>query len=161
MKLNVTTRVNIMRGDATVSDENGALLFRSKGKLISIRRKKKIYNANGELTFVIKNALFHVPFKSKTALIYDGNKNRLGKLVCKSMFKREYVFAGYGEEISVKGLCFGNYQIFSGDEIIATVTSNFSIYKGKLVIDCPDEKYAGLSVALLLALINATKQDKG
>ena len=161
MKLNVTTRVNLFSGDATVSDENGDTVFRSKGKFISLRRKKKIFDASGNLAFVIKNAFFHVPFKSKSALIYDGNKNKLGKLVCKSMFKREYVFVGYGEDVTVKGLCFGNYQIFSGEEIVATVTSNFSIYKGKLVIDCPNEKYAGLSVALLLALINAAKQDKG
>jgi len=55
MKFFVKNKVFSWGGGSKVYDETGKELFKVKGKVFSITRKKKIYSLDKELLYIVKN----------------------------------------------------------------------------------------------------------
>ena len=59
MKFCVKNKLLSLGGSSTVKDENGNDIFKVKGKVFSLTKKKKIYNMEGKLLYVVKNKLIN------------------------------------------------------------------------------------------------------
>ncbi len=93
-------------GDGSkVLDENQNPVYKVKGKVFSITRKKFIYDMQDNLLFTIRNKWFNW-FVHK-AYIYDANKNKIATVKDKFFnVNKEYFVQDYKDEIKLDGKFF-------------------------------------------------------
>ena len=100
----VRNKVFSLTGSSTVKDEAGKDVFRVKGKLrlFSPTRKKKIYDMDKQLLYVVRNKFFN--WFLHRAFIYDGHKNKICTLKNQMRVKgKKFIVEKCEDEISIDG----------------------------------------------------------
>ena len=72
MKVYIKNKFISLGGSSTVVDENKQPLYKVKGKIISVTKKKKIKDMSGKTLFTVRNKWLN--FFTHKAFIYDENK---------------------------------------------------------------------------------------
>lgn len=156
MKIFIKNKLVSMGGSSVATNENGEVVFKIKGrwKIFSPTRKKKIFDKNGKLLFVVRNKWFN--FWNHKAYIYDCNKQKIAtvKDVLKISNGSRYIVEGYKDEISFEGKFLnGTLEILSNNEKIGTLERNFAIVRDSFSLQAEEENLAFLT-ALVIAIDN-------
>ena len=148
-------------GDSsTVVDENKNPLFKVKGKIFSITRKKKIKDMSGKTLYTVRNKWLN--FFSHKAFIYDENKVKIATVKDKWInVKKEYFIEGMGDEIKIEGKFFSlTCQILKNGETIGTIRRKLDMWVDSFELEA-NEKDIPFLIALVIAIDNISdkKQD--
>ena len=151
-----------LRGHSTVNDISGAPAFEVKGTF-SLWRKKKIYDMEGNLLYIVRNKM--IRFFMNSCYIYDGNKTKIARLKQKfHLLKGEFVLLGYKDEYAIDGtlglLSERNMTITRNGEVIGEAGRKFT--SAGDVLGATDSFYltayhdedAAFLVALIVAIDN-------
>lgn len=157
MKLFVKNKFITMRGSSFVVDENNNKKFVVKGKLFSPTHKKKIYDMEGNLLFVVRNKFWH--FLKTTCFIYDDEKEKILDISEKKFdFKNDFEIEGYQDEITFEGKLFQfpniNLDIIKNGKNIGKLTKQWNMWRDSYCVEVPDDEDAALMVALTIAVDN-------
>lgn len=105
MKVYIKNNVLSLGAGSTVVDEKGETVFAVKGVPFSFTRKKKIYDKEDNLLYVIKNSLFNI-FNYKTK-IYNAKEEKIAKVsISKGWVKEKYKVSGMDDEMEIVGAFF-------------------------------------------------------
>ena len=157
MKLFIKNKLVSFGGSSFVTDEGDNQVYRVKGKIFSPTHKKKIYDMDGNLLFVVRNKFWQM--FSKNCFIYNSDGEKVAKVQSKDWdFKNAYYIMGYNDEIEIAGrfLQFPNMEltINKNGQKIGTLTKNFTIVRDSYTLDIENEDEAPLFVALTIAVDN-------
>lgn len=126
----VRNKVFSLAGSSTVKDEAGNDVFRVKGKLrlFSPTRKKKIYDMNKNLLYVVRNKWFN--WFLHRAFIFDGHKNKICTLKNQIRVKgKKFIVENSEDEISIDGNFMNwNLEVMKNGERIATIKREFDVF---------------------------------
>ena len=157
MKLFVKNKVFTAGGSSFVLDENNNKVFKIKGKFFSITRKKKIYDMDGNLLFVVRNKYWN--FFKHTCFVYNADKEKILQVTYHQLsFKNDFFVEGFKDEISFTGKYFQfpniNMKIQKNGVEIGSLVKNFSIVRDAYTLDVNSEEDAALFVAITIAIDN-------
>lgn len=128
----VRNKVFSLTGSSTVKDEAGKDVYRVKGKLrlFSPTRKKKIYDMNKNLLYVVRNKWFN--WFLHRAFIFDGHKNKICTLKNQIRVKgKKFIVENSEDEISIDGNFMNwNLEVMKNGERIATIKREFDVLIG-------------------------------
>lgn len=147
-------------GSLKVYDENKNLLYKVKGKFLSIRKKKKICDMNKDIIYRVQNKFFN--FFSHSAYIFDANKNKIAKVNNKFFdVKNNYILEECQDEIMIEGQFFGRTsRILKNGEEIGTVTKKMGFLESQFILEANQDDIP-LLVAIVVAVNNiATRKRK-
>ncbi len=147
-------------GKSTVQDENGADKFIVKGAVFSLRRKKQVYDLDGNLLYTIKNKL--IRFLTNSCYIYDADGNKVARIKQKfKIFKKEFILLGYADEIEIKGDFIQHcLEIFKNGEKIGEVGKKFVSLVDSFTLVSYNDEDAPLLVALVIAIDNINDKNR-
>lgn len=152
MKLYIRNKFISLRGSSTVKDEAGRDVFIVKGKLITVTRKKRIYDTNKNLLYTVRNKWFNII--THNAFIYDGSGTKIARVKRKFGFRNQFVVSGYDSEISVEGdFLSWTLDIFRDGAPIGTIRRQFD-FTDSFVLETDTEDDAAFMVALVIAIDN-------
>lgn len=163
MKLYIKNKLISFGDGSFVTDEVGNQVYRVKGMVFSPTRKKKVYDMEGNLLFVVRNKFWQM--FSKNCLIYNAEKEKIAKVQSKNWdFKNAYYIMGYNDEIEIAGSFFQfpnmELSINKNGKKIGTLTKNFNIARDSYTLDIESEEDAPLFVALTIAVDNILDSKK-
>lgn len=150
MKVFVKNKFASLGGSSTVTDEAGNRLFNVKGKLFSITKKKKIYDMDGKLQYIVKNKFFN--WWTHACFILSPEKQKIAMLKNRG-FKRGYDVLGYADEFSIEGQGMG-YSIVKNGNTIGLIRSNFMSLVDNFEIDVEEGENPAFLVAMIIAMDN-------
>ena len=159
MRLFIKNKLFSFTGASFVTDEAGNNVFKVKGKLFSPTHKKKIYDKNNELRYIVRNKFWH--FIARSCFLYDDSKQKIAMLTNGDFdIKNKYVLKGYTDEIMIKG----NYsefpkffmEIVKNGKVIGKITRDFTIIRDSFILDIFDDTEDAFLVALVIAIDNIT-----
>lgn len=156
MKLFIKNKMVSLGGSSTVKDENGNDVFKVKGKMLSLRKVKKIYNDEGKLEYIVRNKFIN--FWTHSAFIFDAKKQKICKVKNRG-FKTGYDIVGYGDEISIDGWSLGGYSIIKNGEKIGTITTNLMSLVDNYQLEIDDDAEAAFVVAIIIAMDNVKDNE--
>ncbi len=151
MKLIVKNKVFSLGGGSIVTNEDGTTLYKVKGKILSIRRKKIVMDLSNQKLFVIKNKLFN--FWTHKSFIYNAQKEKIA-CVKNRGFKGGYDVLGYGDEISLEGWGVKGYTVLKNGSQIGEVKSNILGVADNYEVTVADNENPAFIVALIIAIDN-------
>lgn len=151
MKIFVKNKFASLGGSSKVTDENGNDIFRVKGKLFSIRRKKKIYNMDKKLLYVVRNKFFN--WWKHTSFIFNSEGMKIAKVANRAI-KGGYDVLGYTDEIAIDGWGLGGYTILKNGQTVGAVKSNFMSLVDNFEVTIQDGEDPAFIVALIIAIDN-------
>ena len=132
-------------GSSTVVDQNKNPLFKVKGKILSITRKKKIKDMSGKTLYTVRNKWLN--FFSHKAFIATVKDKWIN-------VKREYFIEGMGDEIKIEGGFFSlSCQILKNGEVIGTIRRKIDMWVDSFELEA-DEKDIPFLIALVIAIDN-------
>lgn len=157
MKLFVKNKYISLGESSYVLDEDKNKIFKVKGKIFSPTRKKKIYDMDGELQYVVRNKFWKL-FKTST-LIYDADNELVAKLSNSDWdFKNKFVLEGGDEDVTISGNLIQfpsiKLQVTKKDKVIGTITKDFNLFRDTFSIDVDDTEDAAFLVALVISIDN-------
>lgn len=160
MKLFVKNKLMSWGGSSFVLDEAGNKVFAVKGAVFSPTRKKKIYDQDKTLRYIVRNKFWH--FIARSCFLYDDSKQKIAMLTNGDFdFKNKYVLKGYQDDILIKG----NYSEFpkkffmdivKNEKVIGRITRDFTFVRDSFVLDIFDDTEDAFLVALVIAIDNIT-----
>lgn len=164
MKLIIKNKLITLGEGSTVCDENGKEMFKVKGKVFSITRKKNIYDMEGNYLYTVRNKFWHFIYNS--AFIMH-KKEKIAKLANNRWdFKRKFVLQGYQDDIVISGNLFQfpdiKMEITKNGKKIGTLIKNFNLIRDAYTLEVDSEEDAGFLVALVIGVDNiydAMKQE--
>jgi len=143
-------------GRTTIKDENGKTAYKVKASffLFSPNRKKKIYDLDKNLVFVIRNKFWHWFYAS--TFIFNNQKEKIATVKQSfKMGKTAYVVEGYKEEISITGnLMSLHLNITNGDKKLGTITAKFSVINTVMEVVAENDEDMPFIMALAMAVTN-------
>ena len=153
MKVYIKNKFMSLGGSSTVVDENKNPLFKVKGKILSITRKKKIKDMSGKTLYTVRNKWLN--FFAHKAFIYDENKVKIATVKDKWInVKQEYFIEGMGDEIKIEGGFFSlTCQILKNGEVIGTIRRKLDMWVDSFELEA-DEKDIPFLIALVIAIDN-------
>ena len=159
MRLFIKNKLFSLGEGSFVLDEAGNKVFTVKGKwgIFSPTKKKKIYDQNKELRYIVRNKFWH--FFSASCFLYDDSKQKIAMLTNGDFdFKGRYVLKGYQDEILIKGN-FSEFpkftmDIYKNEKVIGKITRDFTIIRDSFVLDIYDDTEDAFLVALVIAIDN-------
>lgn len=151
MKIFVKNKLASLRGSSVVTDEAGNKLFRVKGKLFSITRKKRIYDMDGKLQFIVKNKFFN--WWTHACFILSAEKQKIARVKNRG-FKRGYDVLGYGDEFSIDSQNLTSYTIIKNGKTIGSIRSNFMSLVDNFEVDVEEGENPAFLVAMIIAMDN-------
>jgi len=147
---------------STVKDESGNDLYEIKGKVMSISRKKFIYDMKGELVYMVRNKCWHAPFRP-SALVYDPEGEKVAKII-KPFFSLGFKIEGADAQYEIKGQFFRESLILKNGEQIGTLSRQPTLlWNDAFVLDVDDEEDVEFLLAVVVAIDNiydSQKKDK-
>ena len=155
MKVYIKNKFFSLGGGSSVVDENKNDVFKVKGRVFSITRVKKLYDAEGKLLYKIRNRWLNW-FVHK-AYIYDANNNKVA-IVKDKWFnvKQEYFVQGYKDEIKVDGKFFSlSCNILKNGEVVGTIRRNINFIVDSFQLEAKEEDMPFM-IALVIAIDNIT-----
>ena len=143
-----------LRGNSVVNDISGAPAFEVKGTF-SLWRKKKIYDTEGNLLYIVRNKM--IRFFMNSCYIYDGNKTKIARLKQKfHLLKGEFVLLGYKDEYAIDGtlglLSERNMTITRNGEVIGEAGRKGAT--DSFYLTAYHDEDAAFLVALIVAIDN-------
>lgn len=160
MYLNVKNKAVSITGSSKVLDDKNNIVYIVKGgywsSQISKSRKKRIYDSNKKLYYIVKSKLIHKLGK-RAAIIFDSNKNKIATIQQTDFFKFGYEVEGMKEKITIDetGVRLGNKRIGSISFGSAKMTFNDSY-----TVEVNNKEDAPLLVALTIAIDNMHDADR-
>lgn len=142
-----------LAGSSTVKDENGENVFKVKGKLLlfSPTRKKKVFNMENQLLYVVRNKWFN--WIVHKAYVFDQNKNKICTVKKLVRVKQKYVLEDCEDEISIEGNIVGwNFKVMKNSEQIGSIQKQIGM-SDKFKIEASEENIPFI-VALVVAIDN-------
>ncbi len=158
MELIVKNKLISWGGSSTVTTTDGKEVYKVKGKVFSITKKKWVCDMEGNKLFLVRNKYWKF-FKNK-ALIYDDEKNLVCMLV-NNLFtiKKAFTVEKCASEIEISNqkISFGyNWPIIKDGKEIGSIGCDFKLVRfvDEFKINVIDEKEAPFLIALAIALDN-------
>lgn len=151
MKFCVKNKLLSLGGSSTVKDENGNDIFKVKGKIFSLTKKKKFYNMEGKLLYVVKNKLIN--WWTHSSFIKDPEGQIVGKVKNRGL-KFGYDVVGCSDEISINGWSLTGCQIMKNGEKIGSVTTQFFAMSDTFNVELNDNEDPAFITALIIAMDN-------
>lgn len=151
MKVYIKNKLVSLGGSSSVLNENQQPIYKVKGKVFSITKKKFIYDMQDKLLYVVRNKWFKTFLHS--ALIYDGEKNKIAK-VKQKFWSAKYIVEDYSEEIELQA----NKIIING-EVVGTVSKGLSFIADHYTLEA-DEKDIEFLIALVIAKDNIRDRER-
>lgn len=149
----VKNKLISMSGKSYVYDENKNHVFKVKGSVFSLRRKKTICDLDGKKLYVVKNRLIN--WWMPKAMIYDADGNKIATV--RVAFKK-FVVDDYKEQIQVESNFFKlTATITRNGQPIGTVKREFFALADSFQIEAEEADIPFL-VTLVIAIDNI--QDK-
>ena len=153
MKLIIKNKFVSLRGSSTVTDEMGEDVFVVKGKMFSLSNKKFICDLQGNRLYIVRNKL--LPGLLHAAYIYDGEKNKIGKLQIKVALTETYKLENGTDRIEIKkSKETKELQFIKNDEVIGVLLKRTTSSKDSFVVDCLKDTEAALLTSLVIAIDN-------
>lgn len=153
MKVYIKNQLISVGGGSDVLDENYQPIFNVKGKVVTITKKKKIYDVQGNLVYTVRNKYWSL-FSHKV-LVYDANGDRVATLK-KGKFSigEKYKILDTEDKMSIEGRIFGRTsQIMKNGQPVATVIRDFTVINDAFTLEA-DEKDIPFFTALVIAFDN-------
>lgn len=153
MKVYIKNKFWSLGGASEVLNEKQQPVFKVKGKIFSITRKKTVCDLQGNKLFKVRNKWFN--FFVHKAYIYDKDKNRICTVKDKwANFNNEYFIEGYKNEIKLQGKFFSTKShIIRNGTTIGTITRKLMSIKDSFELDA-SPKDIPFCIALVIALDN-------
>ena len=165
MKLFVKNRMFSLGEGSFVLDESQNKVFNVRGKwgIFSPTHKKKVYDMEGNLLYIIRNKFWH--FFKRTCYVYDADKERILSISEKIFnFKNDFEVEGYQDEITFEGKMFQfpniNLEIIKNGENIGRLTKQWDMWRDSYCVEVPNNEDAALMVALTIAVDNVFDRRK-
>lgn len=158
MKLYIANRVASLKGNTDVLYENGATAFSVEGKVVSLHRKKRIYDAQGNLLYLVKNRLINL-FSHK-AFIEDAQGNRICAVKDKFLnMKQEYSSSG-SPQYKTEGGFFGReVRLLRDGQPIGMIRRNVGVFADRYELETDAPEVAFLT-AFVIAIDNIRDDRK-
>ena len=154
MQLYFKNKLMSIGGSSSVTDEQGQVLYKVKGKILSPTKYKKIYDQEGKLLYIVNNKL--IRFFNTTVFIKDAKKNKFATVTQKyfSIGKFEVKDSEDEIEIQKEGLLF-HYTVFiNGNKFAEFKRGKFLALTDNMFVDVNDPSQAGLAVAFAVCFDN-------
>ncbi len=153
MKVYIKNKFMSLGGSSTVVDENKQPIYKVKGKIISITKKKKIKDMSGKTLFTVRNKWLN--FFTHKAFIYDENKKKIATVKDKWInVKQEYFIEGLGDEIKIEGGFFSlTCEILKNGAVIGIIRRKIDFLVDSFELEA-DEKDIPFLIALVIAIDN-------
>ena len=152
MKLFIKNKLMSLRGNSFVLDEEQKEVYKIKGKFFTITNKKRIYDMEGHLLFVVRNKIW--TFMKKVCFISNAHGQKIAKVVNGDFdFKNRYKVMNYEDEIELDGL-WGKMDIKKNGEVVGRISRDFTIVRDAFTLDTEDVENADFYVALTIAVDN-------
>ncbi|MBR2909836.1 MAG: LURP-one-related family protein [Clostridia bacterium] len=153
MKVFIKNKIVSIGGSSIVTNEQGDEVFKIEGKVLSPRKKKLMYDKDGNLIYIIRNRFFNM-FAHKVH-IFDAEKNRLATIKKnKFSFNLKYQIENCVDEMELQGQWFkGESLIMKNGEQVGVIKKEFSIFADSYTLEA-DEKDIPFLTALCIAFDN-------
>ena len=156
MKLIVTNKALSLGQGSSVKDTDGKDVYKVKGKVFSVTKKKKIYDLDGNLLFIVRNKWFN--FLHHSAFIYNAEGEQVAKVFAKNFkFEKRFYVDGYSEPITIDGKLFKlGYTVNMNEKPVATITGKFRVFAlgDQFEIETENTELMPMLVALTIAMDN-------
>lgn len=153
MRIFVKNKIISLRGSSFAVDEADNPVYKIKGKLITVTRKKKITDMNGNLLFTVRTRFFNFFFHKAYIIDNKGNKvaSVRNRFAIRNNFKLE---ALDGSQLTISGdLLSFNMTAYRNGEAIGRIHRNFNIIRDSFILDAEPENLAFMT-ALIIAIDN-------
>ena len=155
MKIYVRNKLTSIGGSSKVLDENKEPIYKVKGKVFSITRKKRICDLDGNVLYRVRNKYWHLFLKS--AFIYDADGEKVATVKRKLAFKNDYSVQGTEDEIKIDGTIWGwNFKVIKNGQLLGTIKRNFTLFADAFEIEIDNPEDAPFMIALVIAIDNIT-----
>ena len=159
MKLFVKNKLMSFGGSSFVLDENKNKVFKIKGKFFSMTHKKKIYDAENNLRYIVRNKFWKL--FSTTTFIFDPFKNLVAKISNNDFdIKDRYVLKQGEDDIEITGN-FLNHDIFKNGNLIGHISRDFTIIRDAFTVEVFSEDDAAFLIALTICMDNIRDKQRG
>ncbi len=157
MKVKISYRFWSLVSKADINNEAGETIMSMKGKLFSPTRKKRIYDKDGNLLYIVRNRFWFNWIIHKT-YIYDSNKKKIATLCDNASLKNEYIVKGYQDEIKINGnFASSHFDIIANDEKRGSI--NRLDLRSDVSLEA-DEQYIPFFSALVVAINTMTNRKE-
>ena len=156
MKLVLTNKMFSIGGASKVTAENGDEVYKVKGKMFSPTHKKKIYDMQGNLLYVVRNKWFN--WLNHTAFIYNADGERVGKMrKHKLSIDNSFVLEDFEDEYKILGKIISwTFRVHKNNNEVATIRRNLTFCTDKFTLETEDVEKAQLYVAMIVGIDNIT-----
>lgn len=160
MKYYVKNKLVSFGDGSYVINEEGKNIYEVKGKIFSPTHKKKIFDMNGNLLYIVRNKFWK--FIRKSAYVYNHDKSCFGRI-------KERFFGGYDmlnckENITFERETFKGIYVFKDGEKIGFfhLQNSFEavFVRDAYELEVLNEEYTSLLIAIVLAYDNIRDQRK-
>lgn len=136
-----------------VLDEKQQPIFKIKGKVFSITRKKMMYDMEGKLLYTIRNK-FWTMFSDKV-LVKDAEGNLVATIKKgKWSFNAKYEILNTDNDMSIDGKFFNRTsRIMKNGQAVATITREFTLIRDAFSLEA-EEQDIPFFTALVVAFDN-------
>ncbi len=157
MKVYIKNKFWSIGGGSDVVDENKNPVYKVKGKVFSITRKKYLCDMEGNRLYTIRNKWFN--WFIHKAYIYDKDKHKIATVKDKWFnIDQKYFVTGYKDEIKINGKFFSlTAEILRNGEVIGTIRRQITFLLDAFELEAKEEDMPFL-IALIIAIDNI--QDK-
>lgn len=153
MKVYIKNKFVSLGGSSFVLDEFENQIYKVKGKVFSITKKKKIYDMNGNLLFIVRNKWLN--FFRHRAYILNANKERIATVKDKVFdVKGTFYVDDCEDNIRIEGKFLSSRAtIVRNDEVIGEIKREIFTIRDAFELDANEEDIPFL-VALIIAIDN-------
>lgn len=140
-------------------DENQNPVYKVKGKVFSITKKKYVCSMDDKKLFMVRNKWFN--FFVHKAYIFDENKNKVATVKDKFFnVNKEYFVLGYKDEIKIEGDFFSlTCNILRNGEVIGTLRRKVTVVADAFELEGKEEDMPFL-IALVIAIDNIVDKKR-
>ena len=159
MKVYIKNKFWSWGGGSSVVNENKEDVFKVKGKVFSITRKKYLCDLDGNRLYTIRNKWFN--WFIHKAFIYDSDNNKIATVKDKWFnIKNEYFIEDYKDEIKIDGQFFSlSSTILKNGEPIGTIRRRITFINDAFELEANEQDMPFL-IALVIAIDNITDKKR-
>lgn len=140
-------------GSSEVLNENQDVIYKVKGKIFTLTKKKKMYDTQGNRLYTIRNKYWN--FGSRSVLVYDADGERVATIRKKKYkFDVNFEILDTEDEMSIEGKFFGrDCRIMKNGKAVATITRDLNFVRDAFTLEA-EEKDIPFFAALTIAFDN-------
>lgn len=150
MNFKIRQKIFSFGDNFTVSNEYGEPILIVKGKVFSLGDKLRIYDPDMNEMFYIEQKIFRLLPEYR---IYQGGREV-------AFLKKEFTFfkpkiniqSSYGNFYIEGNIIQHNFTIYSGSQVVATVSKKFLSFTDEYNLEVLDEKNASFLITLVIVI---------